>query len=92
MKAWLKGGLIGLGIFAIGLISLFIDQSFFGGATTVFDSIYKIIFFMIYLFRALSGEDGTILADFLGIAATPIVYFAIGASIGLIINNIKSKS
>ena len=93
MKTWLKGGLIGLGIFVIGFISLFINNSFFDGATTIFYYIYKIIFFMSYLFRFLlgTGVKGEIFGVFLGIIISPIFYFIIGAIIGLIISKIKEK-
>ena len=83
MKSWLKGGLIGLGVVAVGLISLFIDQYFFGGATNIFDYIYQTIFFISYIFRSFAaGEGGTITADFLGLVVTPVFYFLVGALIG----------
>lgn len=92
MKAWLKGGVIGIGIFIIGLIALFIDQNFFGGATTIFDHIYSSIFFLNYIFRSLSSsEGGTITADFLGLIISPIFYFLVFALIGFIIGKAREN-
>ena len=59
---------------------------------TIFDSIYKSVFFLGYLFRNLATrESGTILADLFGIILTPFFYFGLGALIGLIVDKKKGK-
>jgi len=85
MKAWLKGGLIGIGIFVIGLLALFLDS----GATTIFDYIYNFIFFLIYFFRILM--PGELVGDFIGLFASLIFWFLIGALIGFIHSKFKER-
>jgi hypothetical protein len=87
-KPWLKGGLIGLGIYIFGLILFGIDQGFSLSTYNLLDKTYILILFK--FMRMIYSKD-MLDADLLSFVIMPFIYFGIGALIGLIISKIKSK-
>ena len=98
MKAWLKGGLIGVSIGLLGLIGLLLAGiwKWFG--------ILHLLNFPIYYFISVLQYGRVISIQYLfhggqniqmimiyGNFIAPIIYFVIGSLIGLLIQKIKSK-
>jgi hypothetical protein len=87
MKRWLKYGLIGVAISFIGILGLLL-----GKLVSVFSILGLLNYINIALISLLFyGGDMSFGLFFWGILTAPILYFILGAIIGLIVDKIKSK-
>ena len=86
MKAWLKGGVIGIGVFVVFIIIALILDGLGEGAPTWL-SLPLISGFLFTNFASYQIRDFVFINGLISV----IIYFLVGAFIGWIIGKIKSK-
>ena len=92
IPSWLRGGLYGIAIFIIIVLSTFLSNWLSNGVTDFSEFVYKVLTFMPILIVIKFSDVGNI---FLGLVliwiGNPILFFSIGAFTGWVVGKIKSS-